>query len=94
MKPVSLDALKTKMLSDDESMQAYNEADRELALVQALYEMRERAGLTQTELANKLGTNSTGISRLEKNPLSASVKMLERYAAACGARISLDIHYV
>jgi len=94
VKPVCLDALKTKMLSDDESVQAYHEADRELALIQALYEMRERAGLTKTELANKLGTNSSGISRLEKNPLSASVKMLERYAAACGARISLDIHYV
>jgi transcriptional regulator with XRE-family HTH domain len=82
------------MLCDDESVQAYNEADQELALIQALYEMRERAGLTKTELANKLGTNSSGISRLEKNPLSASVKSLERYAAACGAKIFLNIHYI
>lgn len=94
MKPVCLDELKTKMLSDSESVQAYNEADQELALIQALYEMRERAGLSKTELANKLGTNSSEISRLEKNPLSASMKMLERYATACGARISLNIRYV
>jgi ribosome-binding protein aMBF1 (putative translation factor) len=94
VKPVSLDELKTKMLSDAESIQAYNEADQELTLIQALYEMRERAGLSKTELANKLGTNSSGISRLEKNPLSASVKTLERYAAACGAKISLNIRYV
>ncbi|MFB0712302.1 helix-turn-helix domain-containing protein [Buttiauxella noackiae] len=94
MKPVSLDELKTKMLSDAESIQAYNEADQELTLIQALYEMRERAGLSKTELADKLGTNSSGISRLEKNPLSASVKTLERYAAACGAKISLNIRYV
>ena len=94
MKPLSLDELKTKMLSDAESVQAYNEADQELTLIQALYEMRERAGLSKTELADKLGTNSSGISRLEKNPLSASVKTLERYAAACGAKISLNIRYV
>ena len=36
MKPLSLDELKTKMLSDAESVQAYNEADQELMLIQAL----------------------------------------------------------
>ncbi|RPH28839.1 XRE family transcriptional regulator [Buttiauxella warmboldiae] len=94
MKPVCLDELKTRMLCDDESVQAYHEADQEILLIQALYEMRERAGLTQMELANKLGTNALGISRLEKKPLSASVKMLKRYASACGAKISLNIHYL
>ena len=82
------------MLTDDESVQAYLEADQELALIQALYEMRERAGLTKTQLADKLGIQTSGINRLEKHPLSASMKTLERYATACGARISLNICYV
>ncbi|WP_435955809.1 helix-turn-helix domain-containing protein [Dryocola sp. BD626] len=94
MKPVSLDELKTRMLSDDESLQAYDDADRELALIQALYEMRERSGLTKSELADKLGINSSSINRLEKNPFSVSMKTLERYASACGAKISLNIRYV
>src|SRR6202166_4219135 len=48
-------------------------------------EMREDAGLTQTELARKVGTTQSVIARLEDAEYTGhSLTMLERIAAVCG----------
>jgi DNA-binding XRE family transcriptional regulator len=54
-------------------------------------EMREDAGLTQTELAKKVGTTQSVIARLEDAEyMGHSLTMLERIAAVCG--IALKLH--
>ena len=54
-------------------------------------EMREDAGLTQTELAKKVGTTQSVIARLEDAEYTGhSLTMLERIAAVCG--IALKLH--
>ena len=53
-------------------------------------EMREDAGLTQTELARKAGTAQSVIARLEDAEYSGhSLTMLERIATACGVALKL-----
>jgi ribosome-binding protein aMBF1 (putative translation factor) len=53
-------------------------------------EMREDAGLTQTELAKKVGTTQSVIARLEDAEYAGhSLTMLERVAAACGVALKL-----
>ena len=53
-------------------------------------EMREEAGLTQTELAGKTGTTQSVIARLEDAEYRGhSLSMLERIAAACGVNLKL-----
>ena len=60
----------------------------DLALL--LREMREDAGLTQTELARKVGTAQSVIARLEDAEYTGhSLTMLERIAAACGVALKL-----
>ncbi|HHQ4314468.1 TPA: helix-turn-helix domain-containing protein [Serratia fonticola] len=46
--------------------------------------MRKQAGLSQAELAKRLGVTPPAISRLEKKSTHASFKTLRRYALACG----------
>ncbi|XXD09624.1 helix-turn-helix domain-containing protein [Klebsiella sp. R445] len=46
--------------------------------------MRARAGLTQAEVAKRLGLTPPAVSRLEKRFTHASFKTLKRYAEACG----------
>ena len=54
-------------------------------------EMREDAGLTQAELAKKVGTTQSVIARLEDAEYTGhSLSMLERIAAVCG--IALKLH--
>ncbi len=53
-------------------------------------EMREDAGLTQTELARKVGTAQSVIARLEDAEYTGhSLAMLERIAAVCGVALKL-----
>src|SRR5205085_1189057 len=53
-------------------------------------EMREDAGLTQAELAKKVGTTQSVIARLEDAEYTGhSLTMLERIATACGVALKL-----
>ncbi len=53
-------------------------------------EMREDAGLTQAELANKVGTTQSAIARLEDAEYAGhSLTMLERIATVCGVALKL-----
>ena len=53
-------------------------------------EMREDAGLTQTELAKRAGMTQSVIARLEDAEYTGhSLAMLERIAVACGVALKL-----
>jgi ribosome-binding protein aMBF1 (putative translation factor) len=53
-------------------------------------EMREDAGLTQTELTRKIGTTQSVIARLEDAEYTGhSLTMLERIAVVCGVALKL-----
>ena len=48
--------------------------------------VRTRAGLTQSELAERMHTTQSTIARLESGRTLPSMRTLERYAAATGSR--------
>ena len=51
---------------------------------------RKEAGLTQDQLAEKLHTKKSSISRLENHAESVRLSTLERAAEALGMRLKLD----
>lgn len=70
------------------------EFDREteaFCLAQILKEERKRAGLTQDELAEKIGTKKTYISRLENGKADILLGTLFRIFEGLGRRASLTI---
>jgi len=48
---------------------------------------REAAGLSQTEVAARMGTSQSAVARLESASADARMSTLERYAAAVGAQL-------
>ena len=71
-----------------------DEFDREteaFCLAQTLREERKRAGLTQQELAEKIGTKKTYISRLENGKADIQLSTLFRIFEGLGKRVSLTI---
>lgn len=52
---------------------------------------REQAGLTQEEIARKLRTKKSAISRIENHAEDIRLSTLRKYAEALGKRISLEI---
>jgi transcriptional regulator with XRE-family HTH domain len=51
---------------------------------------RERAGLSQAELARRAGTSQTAISAYEGGHKAPSVTTLERLLAATGSRLTVE----
>lgn len=69
---------------------AFERAQHQLDLALLVREMREDAGLTQAELARKVGTTQSVIARLEDAEYAGhSLTMLERVATACGVTLKL-----
>jgi predicted transcriptional regulator len=62
-------------------------ADRR-RLVAELAEQRRSAGLSQTEVAARMGTSQSAVARLEAGDADARASTLERYAAAIGSQIT------
>src|SRR5438128_11506982 len=66
------------------------EARVNAAVAQLIYAAREKAGLSQAELAERIGTKQSVISRLEDADYEGhSLSMLHRIAAALGQRIEI-----
>jgi ribosome-binding protein aMBF1 (putative translation factor) len=69
----------------------YDEIGR-LRLAQRIVELRERRGLTQAQLADRVGTTQAGISRLENpNYRNYSLTTLEKVANALGVRLKVEL---
>ena len=85
----------TKILADiaghdSKRHQAFEEAVANREVAQRIYELREQAGLSQSELAKRVGTTQSVISRLEDADYEGhSLAMLNRIAAAVERRVEI-----
>lgn len=61
---------------------SYKEAKRSFEFGQRLYEIRNRKGLTQQELATKMGTSKRIISYLERQAKNPTVEMIRKISDA------------
>ena len=73
VKSVPFSQVKQKLLNTPEAVKGYEDADKELEMVEMLYEMREKAGLTKSALAERMGLRPSAISRLESNPYQTDI---------------------
>jgi len=63
-------------------------AERRHAFARELTARRIDLGLTQTEVAARMGTSQSAVARLEAGGLDVRMSTLERYAAAVGHVVS------
>ena len=56
-----------------------------------LKQAREEAGLSQSELARKIGTQKTAISRMENHAEDIKLSTLEKVALALGRQLKVSI---
>ena len=60
-------------------------------LVADLTEQRQSSGLSQTEIAARMGTSQSAVARLESGELDARLSTVERYAAALGRTVDWQV---
>lgn len=81
--------IKAQSLKKPDVMAAYFAEKKEEELQELLANLRRKAGINSTQVAERIGITQPAVSKLEKNPSKASITTLERYAAACGASIKI-----
>jgi transcriptional regulator with XRE-family HTH domain len=90
------DEMAAEWMPDPAFRAEYDSLEEEFGLFDALVKARKAAGLSQAELARRMGTKAPAIARMEssggKNKPSPSLKTLRRYAKAVGCR--LEFHLV
>jgi Predicted transcription factor, homolog of eukaryotic MBF1 len=76
---------------DPEYVAAYDALEDEFALAAQVIEARARAGLTQAELAERMGTSQSAVARLESGVGKPSVATLEKLAKATGSKLRIAL---
>lgn len=79
-------------LKKPEVRRAYEEETKVLSIGLELANQRKRKGMTQAEVARKIGTSAPQLSRTERRPENVNMRTLMRYAEAVG--MDLDIRLV
>jgi predicted transcriptional regulator len=84
-----------KMLSDPAVKAAYDDLEDEFALFDEVLKARKRTGLTQAEIAARMGTKAPAVARLESGGgskrHSPSIATLRRYAEAVGCKLKIEL---
>lgn len=70
---------------------AYAEADLASRMADIVYRLRTGAGLTQTELARRMGTTQSSIARVEAGGSLPTLDLLDRVGRALDAQITLTV---
>ena len=91
---MSIQNLKDKAFKNPEVKAEYDLLESEFALIDTLLTMRKKSGLTQEEIAKRMGTQKGNISRLEKGNSNPSWKTIQNYAHACGFEVFMKVKTV
>ena len=90
----SLKHVKAQLLADAATRTEYDALAPEFEAARELVAARARAGLTQDEVAARMGTTQSTIARLESGKRPPSLRTLQRYAQAVGGRAVIRIEPV
>ena len=80
-----------EQLKDPRFKKSFEKERSKLQLGYQIHLAREKAGMTQQELARKIGTRQSNISRLECGDYNFTIEMLDKISRALGVRLKIEI---
>lgn len=84
--------LKKELLADPDVKKYYDDLAPEYQLVSSIIDARLKQKMSQKDLADKVGTKQSAISRLESGNYNPSLKLLQKVARALNARLSISLN--
>lgn len=85
------DYIASRKKTDPEFAEGFDDGYKQFRIGVLLRELREEAGLTQQQLAEKLNTKKSAISRIESHAEDIRLNTLQRYANALGKKLEISI---
>ena len=87
----SWDEIKAQKPLTEEGRVVYEDEARTSAFRELVNRLRTEGGLTQAELAVRMGTTQSAIARMEGGGACPTLETLERFAAAIGAELVVAV---
>ncbi|TAG25851.1 MAG: XRE family transcriptional regulator [Burkholderiales bacterium] len=88
-------AFRKSLLAKPGVKQAFDALEEEYTALHAMLDARQAAGLTQADVASRMGTTVSAVSRLEASlrseKHSPSFATLRKYAQACGKKLMIQM---
>jgi ribosome-binding protein aMBF1 (putative translation factor) len=91
---MKFDDLHKKLMKNPAYRKEYDALEEEFALILAVAKARQRAGLSQAQLAKRMKTTQSTIARLESGRALPSTRTLSRFAKATGHRLKISFEPV
>src|SRR6266516_4386101 len=83
--------VRDKRLSKPAARAGYERARRAFELAEEVRTLREKSGLSQAELARRIGSTQPAVARLEAGGVAPTIETLERIAGALD--LDLDVRF-
>jgi ribosome-binding protein aMBF1 (putative translation factor) len=88
---IPFEEFKERLLSNPKVKAEYDALATEFEIAAELIRARIRAGLSQAELAVRMGTSQSAVARLESGQTLPSTKTLVRFAEATGSKVQIRL---
>lgn len=89
---ISFEEMKTDMLKDEEFKIEYEKLKPRYEAIEQIIRARKEQNITQAELAKRVGTQRSNISRLESGNYNPSLDFLAKIAKSLGKKISVTLN--
>lgn len=88
-KAIPFEKLKMDLMKDPKFRHEYEKLQPHFEIASQIIEARIKRGITQEELAKRMGTGQAVISRLEGMNARPSISLIQRVADALGLKVEL-----
>ena len=89
---ISFEEMKIDMLKDEEFKIEYEKLKPRYEAIEQIIRARKEQNITQAELAKRVGTQKSNISRLESGNYNPSLDFLAKIAESLGKEISVKLN--
>lgn len=88
---ISFDEIKNDLLKDNEFKAEYEKLKPRYEAIEQIIKARKEQNITQAELAKRVGTQKSNISRLESGNYNPSLDFLVKVSEALGKSLSVQL---
>ena len=89
---VSFETIKNNLMLDEEFTSEYEKLRPRYEIISQIIEARKEQHMTQSDLAKRLGTQKSNISRLESGNYNPSLDFLIRVARCLGKELKIKLY--
>lgn len=91
IKLIKFETFKKRLLKDPEIKAGYDALEPEYKLIEQLIENRLKKGYSQAQLAKRINTKQSAISRLESGNYNPSLEFLNKVSTALGCKLTISL---